>query len=80
MMLLVLKRSLLLPVILIFVPGLTVWQIRCALILEKIANVDNTHKESVRLLNRRFDDDIKIREIASVTLNNRITAISTKAI
>ncbi len=50
-----------------------------ALILEKIANVDNTHKESVRLLNRRFDDDIKIREIASTILNTRITAISTKA-
>ena len=36
MMLLVLKRSLLLPVILIFVPGLTVWQIPYVLIWEKM--------------------------------------------
>ena len=50
-----------------------------AVILEKIANVDNTHKESVRLLNRRFDNDIKLWETASIALNTRITAISLKA-
>jgi len=36
MMLLVFKKSLLLPVILIFVPGLTVWQIPYVLIWEKM--------------------------------------------